>query len=39
MVLVDDRSSVPEAMSGSEGEQVIVQAIRRNAASIKQIIK
>jgi hypothetical protein len=39
MVLVDDRSSVPEAMSGSDGDRVIVQAIRRNAASIKQMIK
>lgn len=38
-VLVDDRSKVPEAMSSSEGERVIVQALRRNAATIKQILR
>lgn len=39
MVLVDDRSKVPEAMNSPEGEQVFTQYIRRNAATIKQILK
>jgi hypothetical protein len=38
IVLVDDRARVPEAMSSAEGEQVIVQAIRRNLPTIKQMI-
>lgn len=37
-VLVDDRSKVAEAMASADGEQVIVQHIRRNAATIKQIL-
>jgi tape measure domain-containing protein len=39
IVLVDDRAKVPEAMATSEGERVILQALKRNAASVKQIIK
>lgn len=39
LVLVDDRSRIPEAMSNAEGEKVIVQAVRRNAATIKQFLK
>lgn len=39
VVLVDDRARVPEAMAGSEGGQVIVQHIRKNAATIKQFLK
>lgn len=38
-VFVDDRASVAEAMQSSEGEQVIVQAIRRNAGSVKQYLR
>ncbi len=39
VVLVDDRARVPEAMSGSDGEKVVVQHIRKNAATIKQYLK
>lgn len=39
VVLVDDRSKVHEAMNSSEGERVIVQAIRRNIPSVKQMLK
>lgn len=39
VVLVDDRAKVHEAMTSSEGEKVIVQAIRRNIPSIKQMMR
>lgn len=39
VVLVDDRAKVAEAMSSSEGERVIVQAIKRNLPSVKQMLK
>lgn len=39
MVLVDDRSKVAEAMSSSEGDRVIVQSLRRNLPTIKQLLK
>lgn len=39
VVMVDDRSKVPEAMRSAEGEDVIVQTVRRNAASIKQMLR
>lgn len=39
VVLVDDRAKLPEAMATAEGEQVIVQAIRRNIAGIKQMMR
>lgn len=39
VVLVDDRSKVPEAMRSAEGEDVIIQTIRRNAAAIKQYVR
>ncbi len=38
-VLVDDRSKIPEAMQSAEGENVIVQTIRRNSPTIKQMLK
>jgi tape measure domain-containing protein len=38
-VLVDDRSKIPEAMQSAEGEKVIVQTIRRNSPTIKQMLK
>jgi hypothetical protein len=38
-VLVDDRSKVAEAMATSEGERVIVEAIRRNAATVRQMVR
>ena len=38
-VLVDDRSKIPEAMSGAEGQEVIVQTIRRNVPAIKQLLR
>lgn len=38
-VLVDDRSKVSEAMNSSEGDRVIVQSLKRNAATIKQILR
>lgn len=39
VVLVDDRAKVAEAMATSEGERVIVQAIKRNLPSVKQMLK
>lgn len=39
VVLVDDRSKVHEAMASADGERVIVQALRRNLPSIKQMIR
>lgn len=38
-ILVDDRSKVAEAMQSAEGENVIIQTIRRNAATVKQFVK
>lgn len=38
-VFVDDRAKIPEAMRSAEGEQVTVINIRKNAATIKQILK
>lgn len=38
-VLVDDRSKVPEAMQSSEGERVIVETIKRNASTIKTMMR
>lgn len=38
-VLVDDRSKIPEAMQSAEGEDVIVQTIRRNSATVKQMLR
>lgn len=38
-VFVDDRSKVPEAMASAEGDRVIVEAIRRNAASVRQYVR
>lgn len=37
-VLVDDRSKVAEAMASADGERVIIQHIRRNAATVKQML-
>lgn len=39
IVMVDDRAKVPEAMASAEGDDVIVQSIRRNAPTIKQFLK
>ena len=39
VVLVDDRARVPEAMNSPEGEQVFMQFLRRNAATVKQTLK
>ena len=39
VVLVDDRSRVADAMSGSEGESVVVQHIRANIPTIRQWMK
>ncbi|QJI52242.1 putative tape measure protein [Cronobacter phage JC01] len=36
-VLVDDRTKIPEAMNSQEGEQVFVQFLQRNAATVRQI--
>ena len=38
VVLVDDRARVPEAMNSPEGEQVIVQAIRKNLPTIRSMM-
>lgn len=38
-VLVDDTRRIPEAMQGAHGERVIVQALVRNAATIREIIR
>lgn len=35
IVLVDDRSKIPEAMASAEGEQVTIQNITRNVPTIK----
>lgn len=39
IALVDDRRKIPEAMNSSEGDQVIVQSVRRNASMLRQILK
>lgn len=39
VVLVDDRANVAEAMSGTAGEQVVVQHLRKNVATIKSLLK
>lgn len=39
VVLVDDRAKVPEAMASAEGEKVILQILRRNAATVKSITR
>lgn len=39
VVLVDDRTKVAEAMSSAEGDRVIVQSIRRNLPTLKQLLK
>jgi len=38
IVLVDDRSKIPEAMAGAEGDQVIIQSVRRNLPTFKQLL-
>lgn len=38
-VFVDERSKVPEAMNSAEGEQTVLQILRRNAPSVRQIVK
>lgn len=38
-VLVDDRSRIPEAMNTPEGEVAIMQILRQNQATLKQLIK
>lgn len=38
-VLVDDRSKIPEAMNAPDGEEVIMQILKRNAPSVRQIVK
>lgn len=39
VVLVDDRSRIPEAMNGADGDRVIVQSIRRNLPTLKTMFK
>lgn len=36
--LIDDRASVGDFMASADGEKVIVQAIRRNAMSVKSVL-
>lgn len=38
IVLVDDRSRVPEAMAGSEGRKVIIDQIKANVPTIKTML-
>lgn len=38
-VLVDDRAKVPEAMNSPEGEQVTMVHLRRNVATLRQLLK
>lgn len=38
-VLVDDRAHVPAAMNSADGEEVIVQILKRNAGTVRQIVK
>jgi hypothetical protein len=37
--LVDDRSRVAEAMAGAEGEEVIVQHLRKNIATVRAMVR
>lgn len=37
-VLVDDRAKVPEAMASAEGDEVTMAFLRRNVASVKQLL-
>ena len=37
-VIVDDRSKIPEAMASAEGDQVSIEFIRRNRATIKSML-
>lgn len=37
-VLVDDRQKIPEAMNTSEGEQVFLQFLQRNAPTVRQLV-
>lgn len=39
VVLVDDRTRIPEAMNGADGDRVIVQSLRRNLPTIKSMLK
>lgn len=39
VVLVDDRTKVAEAMASAEGDRVIVQALKRNLPSLKQMLR
>jgi len=39
IVLVDDRSKVPQAMASSEGERVIVEAIKNNLPTLRRMLK
>lgn len=38
-VFVDDRAKVPEAMNTAEGETAVLQILRRNAPSVRNIVK
>jgi len=38
-VFVDDRAKVPEAMNTAEGEMAVLQILRRNAPSVRNIVK
>lgn len=37
-VLVDDRTKVPEAMNTPEGEEAVLQILRRNSPTVKSIL-
>jgi tape measure domain-containing protein len=37
-ILVDDRAKVPEAMASAEGDDVMLTFLRRNKASVKQLL-
>ena len=39
VVIVDEKSKVPEAMNSPDGEQVFMQFARRNVSTLKQILK
>lgn len=38
-VFVDDRSKIPEAMASAEGDQVFIEFIRRNASTVRQLVR
>ncbi|MCU7812051.1 MAG: hypothetical protein KZQ77_12560, partial [Candidatus Thiodiazotropha sp. (ex Notomyrtea botanica)] len=38
VVLVDDRSSVGDYMSSSEGEKIFIETVRRNKSTVKKLI-